>query len=72
MLHLIDGKKIKIKCIQILLLNFRKEILPFLPKTKLITNTTTSDDCSDVLVVNDTMALAVHNEDANVSLIGHV
>lgn len=59
-------------CIQILLLNFRKEILPFLPKTKLSTSITTSDDCSDVLVINDTMAIAVHNEDANIALINHV
>ncbi|KAJ8645990.1 hypothetical protein MRB53_007738 [Persea americana] len=58
--------------LHILLLNFRREILPFLPKTKLSTSITTSDDCSDVLIVNDTMAIAVHNEDANIALINHV
>lgn len=29
------------------------------------------DDCFDVLVVNESMAVAAHNEDANVALIGH-
>ncbi|KAK9143911.1 hypothetical protein Syun_013311 [Stephania yunnanensis] len=33
--------------------------------------TETNDDCSDVLVVNDSMAVAAHNEDANVALVGH-
>ena len=28
------------------------------------------DDCFDVLV-NDSMAIAAHNEDANVALVGH-
>lgn len=58
---------------QIILINFRKEILPFLPKTELNCSLTvhTSDDCSDVLVVSDCMAVAAHNEDANVALVGH-
>lgn len=30
-----------------------------------------NDDCSDILVVNDSMAIAAHNEDANVALVGH-
>ncbi|KAL5993686.1 hypothetical protein ACLOJK_040939 [Asimina triloba] len=59
---------------QILLLNFRKEILPFIPKTA--TSSTAEmgadDDCSDVLVVSDSMAVAAHNEDANVALVGRV
>ncbi|KAK1275855.1 hypothetical protein QJS04_geneDACA011130 [Acorus gramineus] len=50
-----------VSALQLVLLNFRKEILPFLPK----------DDCSDVLVVNKAMAIAAHNEDANVALVGH-
>ncbi|KAF9685889.1 hypothetical protein SADUNF_Sadunf03G0101500 [Salix dunnii] len=63
--------------IQMILINFRKEILPFLPKsTAGNSNADTSlcnapDDCSDVLVVSDTMAIAAHNEDANVALVGH-
>ncbi|XVF10481.1 hypothetical protein REPUB_Repub07fG0186900 [Reevesia pubescens] len=31
----------------------------------------TTDDCSDVLIVSDLMALAAHNEDANFALVGH-
>ena len=59
---------------QIILINFRKEILPFLPKAGLSSSPTvddTLDDCSDVLGVSDTMAIAAHNEDANVALVGH-
>lgn len=56
---------------QLILLNFRKEILPFLPKVATNANHDTPDDCSDVLVVSDSMAIAAHNEDANVALVGH-
>lgn len=57
---------------QIILINFRKEILPFLPKTELATPIEDpSDDCSDVLVVSESMAIAAHNEDANFALVGH-
>ncbi|KAG8659078.1 uncharacterized protein LOC110604872 [Manihot esculenta] len=57
--------------LDVILINFRKEILPFLPKTQTNTKVDASDDCSDVLVVSDTMAIAAHNEDANVALVGH-
>ncbi|XP_047342251.1 uncharacterized protein LOC124945797 [Impatiens glandulifera] len=57
--------------LHLLLLNFRKEILPFVPKSKLSDEIDSVDDCSDVLVVNDSMAVAAHNEDANVALIDH-
>ncbi|KAF3448652.1 hypothetical protein FNV43_RR09365 [Rhamnella rubrinervis] len=58
--------------LHIILINFRKEILPFLPKTELSTPVEDpSDDCSDVLVVSESMAIAAHNEDANVALVGH-
>ncbi|EPS72214.1 hypothetical protein M569_02546, partial [Genlisea aurea] len=53
--------------LEIMLLNFRKEIIPFISKD----NENTNDDCSDVLVVSDSMAFAAHNEDANVALLGH-
>ncbi|KAH6801844.1 hypothetical protein C2S51_033290 [Perilla frutescens var. frutescens] len=43
-----------------------KEILPFIPKAD-----DTNDDCSDILVVSESMAVAAHNEDANVALVGH-
>lgn len=56
---------------QIILVNFRKEILPFISKTTMNSNADTTDDCSDVLIVSDSMAVAAHNEDANVSLVGH-
>ncbi|XP_008348749.1 uncharacterized protein [Malus domestica] len=56
----------------IILINFRKEILPLLPKTTAMNqNIDTLDDCSDVLVVSDSMAVVAHNEDANVALVGH-
>ncbi|XP_077212333.1 uncharacterized protein LOC143847403 [Tasmannia lanceolata] len=61
-----------VSVLDILLLNFRKEILPFIPKEATTPDTMISDDCSDVLIVNDSMAIAAHNEDANVALIGHV
>lgn len=58
--------------VQLILINFRKEILPFLPKTAITSNIVdTVDDCSDVLLVSDSLAVAVHNEDANVALVGH-
>ncbi|KAH0710779.1 hypothetical protein KY284_012206 [Solanum tuberosum] len=59
--------------LKILLLNFRKEILPFIPKTEEYPKEEDiNDDCSDILVVSDSMAVAVHNEDANVALVGHI
>ncbi|GLT48151.1 hypothetical protein SLA2020_217920 [Shorea laevis] len=57
--------------LHIILINFRKEILPFIPKTVGDTNVDAPDDCSDVIVVKESMALAAHNEDANVALVGH-
>ncbi|KAK9103795.1 hypothetical protein Sjap_021049 [Stephania japonica] len=61
-----------VQAINLILLNFRKEILPFIPKIESTTaETETNDDCSDVIVVNDSMAVAAHNEDANVALVGH-
>ncbi|KAL3844524.1 hypothetical protein ACJIZ3_001927 [Penstemon smallii] len=55
-----------------MLLNFRKEILPFITSTEnqhIVEDV--NDDCSDILVVSDSMAIAAHNEDANVALVGH-
>lgn len=57
--------------LEIMLLNFRKEILPFIPKAEQSSSIDTNDDCSDILVVSDSMAVAAHNEDANVALVGH-
>lgn len=57
--------------LHIMILNFRKEILPFIPKVDKVEEEEVSDDCSDVLVVSDNMAVVVHNEDANVALVGH-
>ncbi|XP_058102800.1 uncharacterized protein LOC131246558 isoform X2 [Magnolia sinica] len=64
-----------VSVLDILLLNFRKEILPFIPKNEestAVDAAADAEDCSDVLVVNESMAVAAHNEDANVALIGHV
>ncbi|KAK9053009.1 hypothetical protein SSX86_029639 [Deinandra increscens subsp. villosa] len=59
--------------LHILILNFRKEILPFIPKPERVEDEEeeTIDDCSDILVVSDAMAVVAHNEDANVALVGH-
>ncbi|XP_062147133.1 uncharacterized protein LOC133854883 isoform X2 [Alnus glutinosa] len=57
--------------LHIILINLRKEIIPFLPKTTIISNADTPDDCSDVLIVSDSIAMAAHNEDGNVALLGH-
>ncbi|XP_020994261.1 uncharacterized protein LOC107479824 isoform X3 [Arachis duranensis] len=58
--------------LHILLINFRKEILAFIPKEGAKSySADTLDDCSDVLVVGESMAIAAHNEDANVALVGH-
>ncbi|KZV20549.1 hypothetical protein F511_34482 [Dorcoceras hygrometricum] len=57
--------------LDIMLLNFRKEILPFVTKVANDPMDDTNDDCSDILVVSDSMAVAAHNEDANVALVGH-
>ncbi|XP_068308875.1 uncharacterized protein [Pyrus communis] len=65
-----DGSGVPI--LDIILINFRKEILPLLPKTMAMNQSIdTPDDCSDVLVVSDSMAVVAHNEDANVALVGH-
>ncbi|PIN13279.1 Isopenicillin-N N-acyltransferase [Handroanthus impetiginosus] len=55
--------------LEMMLLNFRKEILPFILGKKSVDDT--NDDCSDILVVGESMAVAAHNEDANVALVGH-
>ncbi|KAH7550188.1 hypothetical protein JRO89_XS13G0152000 [Xanthoceras sorbifolium] len=62
-----------VPALDIILLNFRKEILPFVSKTKNSSKNvdTAEDDCSDVLVVNDSMAIAAHNEDGSISLVGN-
>lgn len=54
-----------------MLLNFRKEILPFLPDAEASLPDLCSDDCSDVLLASSTTAVVAHNEDANVALLGH-
>ncbi|XP_010676367.1 uncharacterized protein LOC104892210 isoform X2 [Beta vulgaris subsp. vulgaris] len=62
-----------IPLLDIILINFRKEILAFMPKKEGASTPVedTPDDCSDVLVVSNSIAIAAHNEDANVALVGH-
>ncbi|KAK9698502.1 hypothetical protein RND81_08G109300 [Saponaria officinalis] len=48
--------------------------MPFVPKKEgvnILEDVDTPDECSDVLVVKDAMAIAAHNEDANVALIAN-
>ena len=66
-----NSDKILLVDVQILLINFRKEILACIPKKAKGSHDDSSDDCSDVLVVSESMALVAHNEDANVALVGH-
>ncbi|XP_021754292.1 acyl-coenzyme A:6-aminopenicillanic-acid-acyltransferase 40 kDa form-like isoform X2 [Chenopodium quinoa] len=58
--------------LDIILINFRKEILAFMPKNEGANiPEDTPDDCSTILVVSRSMAIAAHNEDANIALVGH-
>ena len=58
---------------QVILVNFSKEILPFIPKEGdgHGREEEPDGDCSDVLIVSDSTAIAAHNEDGNVALLGH-
>ncbi|KAG0463947.1 hypothetical protein HPP92_019589 [Vanilla planifolia] len=61
-----------VSLLDLVLLNFRKEILPFVPKVERTDlQEEASNDCSDVLLVNESLAVAAHNEDGNGALIGH-
>ncbi|WVZ72877.1 hypothetical protein U9M48_021268 [Paspalum notatum var. saurae] len=67
-----DGSGVPL--LHLILLNFRKEILPFVPKEEGDREGEEGEpdgDCFDVLVVSDSAAIAVHNEDGNVALLGH-
>ncbi|KAF0917048.1 hypothetical protein E2562_016347 [Oryza meyeriana var. granulata] len=64
-----DGSGVPL--LHIILVNLRKEILPFITKEDHDREAEADDDCSDVLLVNDSTAIAAHNEDANVALLGH-
>ncbi|KAJ1298278.1 hypothetical protein BS78_01G441200 [Paspalum vaginatum] len=74
-----DGSGVPL--LHLILLNFRKEILPFVPKEEGDDSRgrdrregeegEPDGDCSDVLVVSDSAAIAAHNEDGNVALLGH-
>lgn len=59
---------------QVILVNFRKEIRPFIPKKGQDhgrKDEEADDDCSDVLLVSESAAFAAHNEDASPALLGH-
>lgn len=56
--------------LEVLLLNFRKEVTPFIPY-KCTSQVGRAEECSDVLVCNS-MAVIAHNEDANMSVKDHV
>ncbi|KAL9230976.1 hypothetical protein vseg_006257 [Gypsophila vaccaria] len=60
----------------LILLNLREEILPFVAKEEGVNipvpeDADAPDECCDVLVIRDAMAIAAHSEDANVSVVGH-
>lgn len=58
--------------VQVLLVNFRKEIASFLPEKVLIGSASEADQCSDVLLCIDHLAVIAHNEDAHGSVRDHV
>ncbi|KAM0880780.1 hypothetical protein ACQ4PT_033342 [Festuca glaucescens] len=65
-----DGSGVPL--LHIILVNFRKEIRPFIPKREdQEPKEEPDDDCSDILMVSQSTAIAAHNEDANVALLGH-
>uniref|UniRef100_A0A0D9UYF0 Peptidase C45 hydrolase domain-containing protein n=1 Tax=Leersia perrieri TaxID=77586 RepID=A0A0D9UYF0_9ORYZ len=68
-----DGARVPL--LHVILVNFRKEILPFIPTKEEEEHhkqeVSADDDCSDVLLVSDLTAIAAHNEDGNIALLGH-
>ncbi|KAL6850113.1 hypothetical protein ACP4OV_020740 [Aristida adscensionis] len=71
-----DGSGVPL--LHVILVNFRKEILPFIPKEggrdglpEKEEEEEADVDCSDVLIVSESTAIAAHNEDGSVALIGH-
>ncbi|KAI5076774.1 hypothetical protein GOP47_0008839 [Adiantum capillus-veneris] len=65
---LADGSCVSL--LEVLLLNFRKEVLPFLP-SNCTSQVCHGEECSDISVCSSVAVLG-HNEDANVSVKGHV
>ncbi|KAK3163266.1 hypothetical protein QOZ80_1AG0001430 [Eleusine coracana subsp. coracana] len=70
-----DGSGVPL--LHVMLVNFRKEIQPFIPKKEGVNGMEekmeeeADADCSDVLILNDLTAIVAHNEDGNVALLGH-
>nr|CAB3475722.1 unnamed protein product [Digitaria exilis] len=72
LLGIADGSGVPL--LHVILVNFRKEILPFIPKEgggDLGREEEADGDCSDVLIVDESTAIVAHNEDGNVALLGH-
>ncbi|BFI30062.1 isopenicillin-N N-acyltransferase like protein [Marchantia polymorpha subsp. ruderalis] len=58
--------------LSIILMNFRKEISPFLPDVRVSNIVGAPDQCSDILICSDELAVMAHNEDGDASLRNHV
>eukprot|EP00897_Mesotaenium_endlicherianum_P010318 jgi/Mesen1/9314/ME000060S08752 len=56
---------------QLVLVNLRKEIGPFVPEKKAQELLTAPDQCSVLLLCGPLAALVAHNEDADISVRGH-
>ncbi|KAG7015933.1 hypothetical protein SDJN02_21037, partial [Cucurbita argyrosperma subsp. argyrosperma] len=67
LMGIVDGSQAPL--LEIIVLNFRREILSCIQDEASIVDCT--DECSDVLVVSDSLALAAHNEDALFGLSGY-
>lgn len=58
--------------VQIILVNLKREIIPFLKdKVGEVTIFECADDCTDLHIVSDNLAIGAHNEDAYYAMAGH-
>lgn len=56
---------------QVLLINMRKEVAPFLPSPVQRQKVGEADQCSTILLNSESLAVIAHNEDADISLLNH-
>ncbi|KAG0567381.1 hypothetical protein KC19_7G131100 [Ceratodon purpureus] len=64
-----DGAEVPF--LQVLLINMRKEVAPFLPSLIQRQKVGEADQCSTILLNTESLAVIAHNEDADISLLNH-
>ncbi|KAJ7544539.1 hypothetical protein O6H91_09G082000 [Diphasiastrum complanatum] len=57
---------------EVLLLNFRKEVSPFLASNPARIGSQDAENCSDFLIASNNLTIIAHNEDADVSVQDHI